>query len=298
MARVLLLVGVACMVGCGSKEQAPADAGKPKVIASFYPMYIMARNVMKDVPGVSLASLAPSAAGCLHDYAITTDDMKRLSKADVLITNGAGMESFVDKVAARFPRLKIVPLAEGIPLIKGRGEEGDNPHVWVSISNAIVEVRNLGKAMEQLDPPHAGIYRANTDAYAAKLDALRTRMKAELAPFAGSKIITLHEAFPYFAQEFGLEIAAVVQREPGSEPSAKELAETIDLVRKARIKALFGEPQYSSGAADAIARETGAKVYVLDPAVTGPDDPDAYVRIMDKNLDVLSKALKGTAEEN
>ena len=158
--RTLLLASAICVAGCGAKEKAPpASAGKINVVASFYPMYIMARNVMKGVPGVSLVNMTPNTSGCLHDYAITTNDMKCLASADVFVTNGAGMESFLDKVAAQYPRLKVVQLAEGIPLIKGKGEEGDNPHVWVSITHAITQVRNLGKTMGEFDPPHAELYR-------------------------------------------------------------------------------------------------------------------------------------------
>ncbi|MDD5679635.1 MAG: metal ABC transporter substrate-binding protein [Candidatus Omnitrophica bacterium] len=262
-----------------------------KVVASFYPMYIMTINVCKDVPGVTVTNLTPPMSGCLHDYSITANDMKKLVGANVFIANGAGMESFLNKILEQYPAIKIATLAYGIPLIKGEGNEGDNPHVWVSISDSIRQVKNLGKAMEMFDPEHKDLYRKNTDAYVTKLEALRSRMQSELAPFKGKKIITFHEAFPYFAREFGLEIAAVVEREPGSEPSARELAETVDLIKNNGIKSLFSEPQYPVTAADTIARETGVTVYVLDPAVTGPDDPDAYLNIMKKNLIVLKKAL-------
>ncbi len=268
-----------------------ADAGKIDVVASFYPIYIMAINVCRDVPGVTVTNLAPPMTGCLHDYCVTTNEMKALAGADLFIANGAGMESFLNKAASQYPSVKIVTLADGIPLIKGEGSQLSNPHVWVSISCAISEVKNLGKAMEAFDPAHADLYRKNTDGYSAKLEALRSRMQSGLAPFKGRKIITFHEAFPYFAREFGLEIAAVVEREPGSSPSAKELARTIDLIKKNGIKVLLSEPQYPAVAADIIAKETGLTVYLLDPAVTGPDDPDAYINIMKKNLVVLKKAL-------
>ena len=117
-------------------------------------------------------------------------------------------------------------------------------------------------------------------------------MHSELAPYKGRSIITFHEAFPYFAQEFGFNIVAVVEREPGSEPSAKELADTIELVKKNGISTLFSEPQYPDSAAETIAKETGAKVYVLDPAVTGSDDYDAYLNIMENNLATLKLAFK------
>jgi zinc transport system substrate-binding protein len=252
----------------------------------------MAKNVTKDVPGISVQNLTPPLTGCLHDYTVTTNDMKKLTDAQVFVANGAGMESFLDKIIARHPNLKIIQLSEGISLIKGEGNEGDNPHLWVSISNAIIQVKNLGKAMGELDPSHKELYVKNTANYVVKLEALRQKMHSALAPYKGRSIITFHEAFPYFAQEFGLTIAAVVEREPGSEPSAKELADTIELIKKNGIPALFSEPQYPAAAIEAIAKETGAKVYVLDPAVTGPDDYDAYINIMKDNLKVLKQAFQ------
>ena len=105
-------------------------------------------------------------------------------------------------------------------------------------------------------------------------------------------IVTFHEAFPYFAKEFNLNIVGVIEREPGSEPSAKELQETIEQVKKLKVKALFAEPQYPAKAAETIAKETGSKVYTLDPVVTGPMDADAYINIMDSNLKILEEALK------
>lgn len=288
---IAVLAGLlACIVSVSSRNAFAQREKTVKVLTSFYPMYILALNVAKDVPGVSVLNLTPSFTGCLHDYALTTKDMKNIADAGVFVANGAGMESFLDKVIAQYPKLKIIKLAEGVTFIK-EGKEV-NPHVWVSVSNAITQVKNLGKAMEIFDPFHAELYRKNTVGYVNKLEALRQKMQSELALYKGRQIITFHEAFPYFAREFGLEIAAVVERNPGSEPSAKELAETIDLIKKAGIKALFSEPQYPAQAAAVIAKETSAKVYVLDPAVTGPDDADAYIKIMEDNLKVLKEALR------
>jgi zinc transport system substrate-binding protein len=290
-AAVVLMVMFLFVAVTGCKHEAAQETKKLRLVSSFYPIYIMALNVVKDIPDVSVSNLTPPMTGCLHDYTVTTDDMKKLADAQVFVANGAGMESFLDRVIAQYPQVKIIKLADGIPLIKGEGEEGDNPHVWVSISLAIAEVDNFGKAMENFDPVHAELYRKNTEAYVNKLEKLRLKMRTALAPYRGRKIITFHEAFPYFAQEFGLKIAAVVEREPGSEPSARELGNTVDLVRKAGIKTLFSEPQYPATAADTIARETGAKIYMLDPAVTGPNAPDAYINIMENNLEVLKTAF-------
>ena len=292
--RILIFILSILFMVCSfvSVGSAASEIKDIKIVASFYPMYIMAKNVARDVPGVLVQNLTPPLTGCLHDYTVTTNDMKKLADAQVFVANGAGMESFLDKIIAQHPNVKIMQLSEGIPLIKGEGNEGDNPHLWVSISNAIIQVKNLGKAMGEFDPSHKEFYAKNTANYMAKLETLRQKMHSELASYKGRAIITFHEAFPYFAQEFGFNIAAVVEREPGSEPSAKELADTIELVRENGISTLFSEPQYPDSAVETIAKETGAKVYVLDPAVTGPDDYDAYLNIMENNLATLKLAFQ------
>ncbi|MFH0925603.1 MAG: metal ABC transporter substrate-binding protein [bacterium] len=286
-----ILVNLIFLSGKVIHDQAWAAQGNElKIVASFYPIYIAAKNVVKDIPGVAVQNLTPPFTGCLHDYALTTNDLKKLADAKVFVTNGAGMESFLDKVIAQYPQLKIIKLSRGIPLIKNK--EGVNPHVWISVSDAIIQVKNLGKALEEFDQVHKELYQKNVAIYVAKLEVLRNEMHSKLVPYKDREIITFHEAFPYFAQEFGLKIIAVVEREPGSEPSAKEIVETIELVRKTGIKVLFSEPQYPSKTADIIAKETGATVYILDPIVTGPDNYDAYINIMKNNLKVLKIAFE------
>jgi len=261
-----------------------------RILSSFYPMYIMALNVTRGVEGVRLENLAPPSTGCLHDYALTAADMKKIENADILVINGAGMEGFMDRIASRRENLKIVRLAEGIPLIKEGGRV--NAHVWVSVTGAIAQVKNLAGALERLDPPHASLYRENAAGYVKRLEELRRKMHMTLDPYRGKRIATFHEAFPYFAREFGLVIVAVVEREPGSEPSAAELRSTIEIVKRSGVRALFAEPQYPSRAAEVIGRESGARLHVLDPAVTGPLDPDAYIDAMEQNMETLAGALR------
>ena len=261
-------------------------------LASFYPMYITALNVTQGVPGVKVVNMTKPQTGCLHDYQLTPQDLKTFSTGWAFVVNGGGMESFIDKAAKQRPDLKIINASKGIELIKDKGEEGDNPHVWVSVSCAIMQVKNVADGLAAIDPANTARYHANADAYIVKLEALRTKMHKGLANIASRDIITFHEAFPYFAKEFNLNIVAVIEREPGSEPSAGELAQTVKIIKSHKVKALFAEPQYPAKAAETIARETGLKVYVLDPAATGPASPDAYIRIMESNLAVLEAALK------
>lgn len=292
---VLLITITIFLSACqGQTNPVPEESTASKtltIVTSFYPMYIEAINVARDVPGVKVVNMTQPATGCLHDYQLKPDDLKTLSEAQIFIVNGAGMEAYMDKVVNQLPDLKIVDASKGIPLIKEDGEEGDNPHVWVSISNAIQQVKNIGLQLAALDPEHAAQYSANTAAYADDLEALRIEMHQALDDAKMRDIITFHEAFPYFAREFNLNIVAVIEREPGSEPSAAELAETIETVLKSKIEALFAEPQYPAKAAETIGRETGAKVFILDPAVMGTMEPDAYLKTMEANMKTLEEAL-------
>ncbi len=267
-----------------------AEKPETRIVTSFYPMYVAVLNITAGIPGVSVTNMTNKVTGCLHDYQLTPDDMKTLSNADIFVVNGAGMESFLEKAIRERKSLKIVDASEGIELLKT--DNVPNPHIWVSISLHIRQIKNISEALAKLDPSKAEAYRKNASAYIGRLEKLRGKMLSELKDIKNRDIITFHEAFPYFAKEFNLNIAAVLEREPGSEPNARELAQAIDLIRKTKVKAIFTEPQYSAKSAETIARETTAKVYILDPAVTGPLEPDAYIKIMEKNLEVLKKALE------
>ena len=261
-----------------------------RVVTSFYPVYVAALNVAEGVDGVSVENLSSPHVGCLHDYQLTAGDVRKLSEADLLLANGAGMESFLGKIARQSPGLRIVEVSDGIPLMDG------NAHVWVSFDGARRQVDNIAAALSRAAPEKSAAFRANAESYKARLGRLEEKMRAALAPYAGTPIVTFHEAFPYFARDFNLEIAGVIEREPGTEPSARELAGIVDLVRARGVKVLFAEPQFSGKSAQIIAGETGAKVYELDPVATGPADPasakDAWLTAMEKNLAVLQEALR------
>lgn len=261
-----------------------------RVVTSFYPVYVAVLNVTAGITGVEVSNLASPHVGCLHDYQLTAGDVRRLADADLLLVNGAGMEPFLGKVAQQSPGVRVVGVSEGIALLD------DNPHVWVSLEGARRQTENIAAALAAAAPDRADAFRANASAYSASLSALEEKMRAALAPYAGTPIVTFHEAFPYFARDFDLDLAGEIEREPGAEPSARELADTVKLVRERKVKALFAEPQFPDKSAQVVARETGVRVYSLDPVVTGPSDPEeargAYLRAMEKNLEVLQEALR------
>lgn len=294
LSLLLLLLSIA-LVGCGGANQtAEKKTAEPfRIVTSFYPMYVATINITDGVDGVEVYNMTKPQTGCLHDYQLMTDDMKTLEKADAFVINGAGMEDFMDKVTEQQKKLKVIDASRGIELI--HDDEGDNPHVWLSVTDAMQQVRNIADQLKEADPAHADAYEKNATAYIEKLTALKSEMHAALDNVPHKDIVTFHEAFPYFAKEFNLNIIGVVEREPGTEPTPTELQETIEQVNALPSKVLFTEPQYSPAAAETIARETGAKIYTLDPVVTGEATPaakNAYIDTMKANMKVLQEALQ------
>lgn len=290
----LLLLVIMCFMalGCDSKQAEKKDF---TIVTSFYPMYIDVINITKDVEGVKVINMTKPQTGCLHDYQLTTEDMKTLEQADVFVANGAGMESFLDKATKQNKNMKVVEASnyKDINFIKD-GDE-DNPHVWMSVTYSIAQVKAITAALCEADPAHKDAYRKNALDYCMKLEKLKKEMHEELDDLPHKDIVTFHEAFPYLAKEFKLNIVSVIEREPGTEPTPQELETTIAKVNTLPVKVLFTEPQYSPAAAETIAKETGAKIYQLDPIVTGEanlEAMDAYISAMKKNMNILKEALQ------
>jgi len=295
MISVLLLTGCAC-----------ASPDMTTIVTSFYPMYVFTQNVAKDIPGVEVKNMADQSAGCLHDYQLQTRDMVTLEGADVLVINGGGMEQFMEKIASMYPQMPVVEASAGIEMMCSVAEHHDhaghdhhhgdenvmyNAHVWLDPDLAVRQILTIAEGLADADPAHAQAYQANAAAYVERIVMLRDEIAAQLAPYAGEKMITFHEAFSYFAEAFGFEVAGVIAHEAGEEPGTREIARTCDLVKEQGVKALFVEPQYPTKTADTIARETGAGVYSLDPVVSGDGTMESYESIMKKNADVLSEAF-------
>ncbi|MBR1728632.1 MAG: zinc ABC transporter substrate-binding protein [Selenomonadaceae bacterium] len=279
------------VTGCGGGK---GTDGKFRIITSFYPMYLYAINLTKGINDVEVVNLTAPQTGCLHDYQLTTEDMKTLSTGNVLVVNGFGMENFLDK-AAEVSDLKIIDLSKDNEIRPIVVNDEPNPHVWLSLLYAKRQVIELCNRLSEIDPDHSLDYKKNALDYVTKLDELTNTMHDNLDFLPNKDIVTFHEAFPYFANEFDLNIISVIEREPGTEPSPKELAETIDKLKDLPVKVIFTEPQYSPSAAETIANETGAKIYTLDPIVTGeaiPENADDYINKMRQNMRTLQSALK------
>lgn len=315
----LIIVITFLTSACGQKsaENIPNTNENIRIVTSFYPIYLHVINITKNVPGVEVVNMTKPQTGCLHDYQLTPNDLKTLENADIFVINGGGMESFMDKVVSQLSNLNVVNASEGISLLKEEQnhedyeihehEEGEhhdndhdhdheyNPHVWVSITGAIAQVENITNELANIDKGNENIYRENSQSYIYKLQSLSEEMHNVLDNVTYNDIITFHEAFPYFAHEFGLNIVGTIIQEEDTEPTAKQIEQIIKTIKDLDVKAVFVEPQYSSKVADVVAKETNVKIYTLDPIVTGeanPDQEDAYIIKMRENLKILEEALK------
>ena len=283
----------------------PAVSLSETVVTSFYPVWLLALNLANGVPDLEIRNLAAPETGCLHDYQLQTGDMKVLSEADLFLVNGAGMESYLDHVFSVFPSLPVAEAAEGIPLLAetdalaiGEAEEGNevNAHIWLSAANAAAMAENLARAMEKQFPDRGQMVHENLEALRSRLLALDQELREGLSNLPQKGIITFHEAFPYFAQAYGLNIVAVVNREPGETLTPAQLAELAEAIVSLGTPPLFVEPQYEDLSARTLAAETGAAVYTLDPIVTGPEENvplDYYETVMRRNMETLLQALGG-----
>lgn len=315
--RIILLVSIVLIsgyiiAGCTSSFKNNGDFNKEDltIVTSFYPIYLHVINITKGIPNIQVMNMAQPQTGCLHDYQLTPNDLKTLDQADIFVINGGGMESFLDKSLLQLTAMDIIDASKNIELIENNDHEEDdyghahdheghehdvNPHVWVSVTGAIEQVKAIAEELGNLDEAHKKEYHTNAKTYIEKLEQLRQEMHGVLDHVPNKNIVTFHEAFPYFAKEFELNIIGTIVTEPGSEPSAKTLAKIIEDIKKYDVKAVFAEPQYDSKAADVISREANVKLYTLDPIVTGLADEnqkDQYLIVMRENLKTLEEALR------
>lgn len=273
-------------------------AKQTRYVASCYPVYIIALNLIDGIEGTEVIHMSENHQGCLHDFQIQSEDLKNIEKSSAFIINGAGMENFLKKVTDEIPKIKIIDSSKDIKLLENNchhhhhsHEHEYNPHIWMSIDNYIKQTENIAEGLIESDPENEEKYKQNCEEYISKLKNLKNDITLKLKDVRGKSIITFHEAFPYFANEFGLNIPDVINHDPESEPSAKQISRTINIMKENNINSLFIEPQYKSTAAETISKETGAKIYTLDPAVTGENSKDAYIEIMTKNAETLKEAL-------
>ena len=282
----------------------PCLAFSETVVTSFYPIWIMTLNLTKGLEDhVFVRNMAAPSVGCLHDYQLQTSDMKALSGADLFLVNGAGMEAFLPEITHALPNLPVVEASEGIDLLKqgdtveileSEEEKEVNAHLWLDPSRAIRMAENLASGLLRLLPSDEATITANLEDFRSRLTVLDQQLHDGLKDLARRDIITFHEAFPYFAAAYDLNVVAVVNKEPGEVLTPTQLAELVREIKRLENPPLFVEPQYTDLSAQMLSRETGSSVWSLDPIVTGPEQDvplDYYEIVMLQNMNTLIEAL-------
>lgn len=286
MLLILTAIGVAIIAisinTTKSNEEKEVKEDKFTIVTSFYPMYIATMNIVEGAD-VNLKNLSEPKTGCLHDYQLTTEDMKLLSTADVFVVNGGGMEEFLKDVVEKYPTLKVIDSSQGIEI------EDDNAHVWMSIKNHIQQVENITKGLCEANPENAFIYQENAAKYINKLNEI---LITEDDSLKGNNVMLFSEAYEYLADDFGLEVKGVLDLDEEKDISAGELASTIDIIKSENVPLIIAEKEYGEKMANAVMKETDAKIIYLNTIIRGDYDKDAYINGMKSNIELLKGALK------
>ena len=273
-----LLALLTIALGISLLHAEPATEKPFRIVTASYPVYLMALNVAWNIPGVEVSCLRPAASEERSDMA-SPGACAALDRADVLVAHGAGIELSLDETAIRYPKLPIVETAEGIA--RPGEEDARLPWIWMSVSDTIMEVGNLGRALRKIDPARRERYALNAERCVARLEALRDRMKGSFDPYRGVKAAALDGASTRFAREAGLDAVTAASPE-----------EAVAVVKETDAQVVLVSPRVPAEAARLIARETRRPVCVIDPVAGGPDRPGAYLAIMVENLKSLRAALR------
>lgn len=285
---ILVIIAIIAVLNINRSNKLNSNDGITKIVTSFYPMYIIAKNITEGASNIELENMADVNVGCLHDYTLTTEDMKKVENADIFIVNGLGMESFIDKVLDSNENMNIIDSSTNIQdLISNEHET--NAHIWTSIDNYIKQVENISEGLQKLDSENADIYRNNTDTYISSLEELRDEYLKNLDKLKGVKAVSLNEAFEYLGQELQMKITTIETDHEESTMSAEMLKNTIDKMKNENIKIIIIDINDNETNAQTIANETGAKIYKLNSGLTGNLDKDAYINAVKYNMQILEE---------
>ena len=291
----LVLALVLTLTACGPAPQEANQDTDFNLVTTTYPVYLMAREVTRDVEGITVTCMINQGIGCLHDYTLSIHDMKILDSADLLALNGAGLEdSMADAIAAAgCPQ---IDCSQGIDLLEachehdhahgeeeaeeaedGHHHEHDN-HIWMDPIRAGQMVHNLAEGLAQADPANAQTYRANAQAAQVLLTQAREEIADALADLSCRDLITFHDGFAYFAESFNLTILRSIEEESGSEASAHEVVEILEEIEHHALPAIFTEVNGGTATAEMIQRECGIPIYALDMMMSGPTEGEVGIQ--------------------
>jgi zinc transport system substrate-binding protein len=280
-----------------------ANGHKLRVGTTLHPYFSFVSNIVGD-----RAEVTPliDAGFNPHNYTPRPQDMKRATTLDVLVVNGIGHDEFafhILEAAGMKGRLRLVYANDGVALIPLAGAGGDmktvNPHTFVAISAAVQQVYTIARALGEADPPNAAFYLGNARTYTTKLRRMKAEYMAQLADVDVSRFscATMHDAYGYLMQEFGLRVAAVIEPRHGVQPTARQLADTIDRIKAANVHVLFAEKYFATKLSDSIKAATGVEIYSYSHISDGEFTADKFEQEMRENLRTLVLAVRSAAEK-
>jgi manganese/iron transport system substrate-binding protein len=304
---VLVVAATACSGAVGKSPAADAPTPNPdalRVVATTTVLADIVAQVGREL--VSVHSLVPKG-GEVHTFDPTPSDATTVADAQLLVMNGLGLDEWLGGIAtdAGADDVPVVELAEdleGVTYLEGEEPEGGehegeafNPHLWLNVQYTILYVERLANALADADPDNAEAYQAQGEEYIAELQELDAWARDQMAviPDENRRVISLHEAFPYFAAAYGLVIVGTVIDAPGQDPSAGEVTALIDTIHDEQAVAIFTEAQFPTTAAERISEETGvAIVGTLYNDSLGDPPVDTYVGMMRWNVEQVVEALQ------
>ncbi len=292
---MLMAVIVAGCTACGQNatKNTVDDAGKIKVMTSFYTMYDFAQKIGGE--NVEITNMVPAGTEP-HDWEPSAIDIRNMEDADVFIYNGAGMEHWAEDILKSLDNSDLITVeaSEGVELIKE--EKENDPHVWLDPENAKIEMEHIKDAFIEEDKDNADDYNENYETYSKQLDELDAEFKETLSQTTNKDIIVAHEAFGYLCKAYGLNQIAIEGLMPDSEPDPARMEEIIQLAKKKKINTIFFEELVSPKVANTIAKEIGAKTEVLNPleglSEEQMDAGEDYFSVMRTNLQEIKNALE------
>ena len=273
--------------------QTLTNTEKITVLTSFYPMYEFTKEIGKEKVSVSL--LVPPGMEP-HDWEPTVKDIQKIQQSDMIVINGLGFEQWVNDIDNINSKTKIVDTSFGITPIRNNQEhvveDADyDPHIWLNPKTIKIQVQNIASGLKEKDPENAEYYEINKQEYLKKIDLIDDEIREDLSVCSKTDFVAFHDAFGYFAKEYGLTQHTVLKSSAVyEEATAKTLENVINLARELDMKIIFTEEFANPKLTQVIANELGGKVLVLSPLEI-QEEGKTFLDRLKENKDNLKRAL-------
>lgn len=284
VAMISAVIILLALSSCGSRPVDSNADGKVKISVSFNALKEFVLAVAGDKAAVSV--IVPDGTEP-HDFEPKAQDLAALGEADIFIINGLGMEAWAEDAAnaAKNNDLIVVDASAGVETITA------DPHIWLSLTCAEIEAKNIKDALVSADPDNKEYYESNYSAYIDSLEKLYSDYSDKFAAVSNKSFVTGHAAFAYLCRDFGLTQESVEDVFAEGEPSAQQLTELIEYCKANHVTTVFSEAFENPDVADTLAREAGAQVkpiYTIESVENGK----TYLERMEENLQVIYESLK------